>query len=86
MKGKHAQKNFGTVGAMAPTPLFLRIPGLGEGLGGVTYKDRARPPPHVSLLLLELLLMLLLAGRHRSGCSMLLSTMGMCNSFACLMD
>ena len=47
MKGKHAQKNFG---AMAPTPLSLKTRGRGEGgggLGGVAYKDRARPPPRV---------------------------------------
>ena len=42
MKGKHAQKNFGAVGAMAPTPLSLKTPGGG---GGVAYKDRAWPPP-----------------------------------------
>ena len=46
MKGKHAQKNFGAVGAMAPTPLSLRTGG-GGGLGGVAYKDWARPPPTV---------------------------------------
>ena len=46
MKGKHAQKNFGAVGAMAPTPLSLKTRGGrgGRGLGGVAYKDRARPP------------------------------------------
>ena len=43
MKGKHAEKNFGAVGAMAPTPLSLKIPGG----GGVAYKDRARPLPRV---------------------------------------
>ena len=52
MKGKHAQKNFGTVGAMAPTPLSLKTRGEGGegggGLGGVAYKDRARPPPPVA--------------------------------------
>ena len=48
MKGKHAQKNFGAVGAMAPTPLSLKTQrGGGGGLGGVAYKDRARPPPRV---------------------------------------
>ena len=41
MKGKHAQKNFGAVGAMAPIPLSLKT----WGGGGVAYKDRARPPP-----------------------------------------
>ena len=45
MKEKHAQKNFGAIGAMAPTPLSLKTPGGGGGLGGVAYKDRARPPP-----------------------------------------
>ena len=47
MKGKHAQNNFGAVGAMAPTPLSLKTPprGGGGGLGGVAYKDWARPPP-----------------------------------------
>ena len=45
MKGKHAQKNIGAVGAMAPTPLSLKTPG-GGGLGGVAYKDRALPPPN----------------------------------------
>ena len=45
MKGKHAQKNFSAVGAMAPTPLSLKTQGGGGGLGGVAYKDRARPPP-----------------------------------------
>ena len=49
MKGKHAQKNFGAVGTMAPTPLSLKSGGGGGGgggggLGGVAYKDRARPP------------------------------------------
>ena len=48
MKGKHAQKNFGAVGAMAPTPLSLKTRGEGEGgggWGGVAYKDQACPPP-----------------------------------------
>ena len=45
MKGKYAQKNFGAVGAMAPTPLSLKTRGGGGGLGGVAYKDWARPPP-----------------------------------------
>ena len=44
MKGKHAEKDFGAVGAMAPAPLSLKTRG-GGGLGGVAYKDRARPPP-----------------------------------------
>ena len=37
MKGKNAQKNFGAVGAMAPTPLSPKTAG-----GGVAFKD---PPP-----------------------------------------
>ena len=45
MKGKHAQKNFSAVGAMAPTPLSLKTRGGGGGLGGVAYKDWTRPPP-----------------------------------------
>ena len=49
MKGKHAQKNFGAIGAMARAPLSLKTRGQGErgggGLGDVTYEDRARPPP-----------------------------------------
>ena len=50
MKGRHAQKNFGAVGAMAQTPLSFKTPGGGGGLGGlggVAYKDRAQPPPRV---------------------------------------
>ena len=43
MKGKHAQKNLSAVGAMAPTPLSLKT--REGGLGGVAYKDQARPPP-----------------------------------------
>ena len=31
MKGKHAQKNFGAVGAMAPPPLSLKTGGGGGG-------------------------------------------------------
>ena len=50
MKGKHAQNNFGAVGAMAPTPLSLRARGGGGGLGGVAYKDWARPPPRCGRL------------------------------------
>ena len=49
MKGKHAQKDFGAVGAMAPPPLSLKTWGGGGrgrgGLGGVAYKDRAWQPP-----------------------------------------
>ena len=45
MKGKDAQKNFGAVGTMAPTPLSLKTWGGEGGAGGVTYKDRAQPPP-----------------------------------------
>ena len=36
-------KNFGAVGAMAPTPLSLKT--RRRGGGGVAYKDRSRPPP-----------------------------------------
>ena len=41
------KKNFGAIGAMAPTPLSLKTRGGGGGggWGGVAYKDRARPPP-----------------------------------------
>ena len=35
MKGKHAQKSFGAIGTMAPTPLSLKTL---EGGGGVTHK------------------------------------------------
>ena len=46
MNGKHAQKKFGAVGVMAPTPPSLKTPGRGGGgLGGVEYKDRPPPPP-----------------------------------------
>ena len=48
MKGTHAKKKLGAVGAMPPNPLSLKTPGEGGGeggLGGVAYKDRARPPP-----------------------------------------
>ena len=49
MKRKHAQKNFGAVGAMAPTPLSLKNPG-GEGGGGWgvshTRTGPGHPPPH----------------------------------------
>ena len=37
MKGKHAQKNFGAVGAMAPTPLSLKTRGGGGGGWGVSH-------------------------------------------------
>ena len=33
MKGKHAQKNFGAVGTMAPTPPSLKTGGEGGGGG-----------------------------------------------------
>ena len=36
---------------MAPTPLSLKTRWGGGGLGGVAYKDRARPPPPVGLQL-----------------------------------
>ena len=41
MKGKHAQKKLGAVGAMAPNPPSLET----RGGGGCAYKDRARPSP-----------------------------------------
>ena len=37
MKGKHAQKNSGTVGSMAPTPLSLKTRGGGGGGWGVLH-------------------------------------------------
>ena len=51
MKGKHPQKNFGTVGTMSPTPLSLKT------WGGVAYKDRARPPHPPCLQAFQSLLM-----------------------------
>ena len=46
MKGKHAQKNFGAVGAMAPTPLSLKTRGGGGGGGWVSHTRTGpgRPP------------------------------------------
>ena len=45
MKGKHAQKNFGAIGAMAPTPQSLKTRGGGGGFVSTdTDIDRARPP------------------------------------------
>ena len=45
MKRKHLLKKGGAVGAMPPTH-YLSKPGGGRGgLGGVSYKDRAQPPP-----------------------------------------
>ena len=41
MKGKHAQKNFGAIGAMAPTPLSLKT----GGGWGVSHTRTAPPPP-----------------------------------------
>ena len=51
MKGKHAQKIFGAVGAMASKPLSLKTRGGGGGLGGVAHKDRAWPPPRATVSL-----------------------------------
>ena len=48
MKGKHAQKNFGAVGAMAPTPLSLKTR-RGGGLWGVSHTRT--PPPRVGEVL-----------------------------------
>ena len=46
MNGKHAQKNFGAVGAMAPTPLSLKTLGGGGGWGvSHTRTGPGRPPP-----------------------------------------
>ena len=47
MKGKHAQKNFSAVGAMAPTPLSLKT-----RAGGVSHTRTGlgRPPLWVPLL------------------------------------
>ena len=44
MKGKHAQKNFGALGAMAPTPLSLETRGGGGGGWGVSH-TRTGPAP-----------------------------------------
>ena len=45
MKGKHAQKNFGAIGAMAPTPLSLKTRGGGGGWGvSHTRTGPGRPP------------------------------------------
>ena len=45
MKGKHAQKNFNAVGAMAPTPLALKTRGGGGGWGvSHTRTGPSRPP------------------------------------------
>ena len=51
MKGKHAQKNFNAVGAMAPTPLSLKTTLGGGGGWGVSH-TRTGPgrPPVVSPL------------------------------------
>ena len=45
MKGKHAQKNFGAVGAMTPTPLSLKTWGGGGEGWGVLHTRTAPPPP-----------------------------------------
>ena len=40
----------GAIGTMAPAPLsFKTRGGRGGGLGGVAYKDRARPPPRAKV-------------------------------------
>ena len=45
MKGKHAQKNFGAFGAMAPTLLSLKTRGGGGGWGvSHTRTGPGRPP------------------------------------------
>ena len=43
MKGKHAQKNFGAIGTMAPTPLSLKTPGGGGGGGWGVSHTRTGP-------------------------------------------
>ena len=47
MKGKHAQKNFGT---MAPTPLSLKTREGGGGGGGVSHTRTGPGSPPVTLL------------------------------------
>ena len=51
MNGKHAQKNFGAVGTMAPTPISQN-PGGGGGAGGCRIQGPgpAAPPPPVGSL------------------------------------
>ena len=45
MKGKHAQKKFGAIGTMAPTPLSLKTLGGGGGWGvSHTRTGPGRPP------------------------------------------
>ena len=46
-------KNFGAVGAMAPTPLSLKPPGGGEGGWGASHTRTGpgRPPPWLTLLI-----------------------------------
>ena len=41
---RHAKKR-GCHWCHAPNPLSLKTRGWGGGVGGVAYKDRARPPP-----------------------------------------
>ena len=48
MKGEYVPKNFGAVGAMAPTPLSLKTPrggGGGLGAGGCRIQGPGLPPP-----------------------------------------
>ena len=47
MKGKHEQKKFGAIGAMAPTTLSLKTRGGGGGGWGMSHTRTAsgRPPP-----------------------------------------
>ena len=57
MKGKHAQKKFGGVGAMAPTPLSLKPRGGGvEGGSGVSHTrtGAGRPPREGTTVCLEI--------------------------------
>ena len=48
MKGKHAQKYFGAVGAMAPAPLSLKAPGGGGGAGGCCIQGLGPAAPRCS--------------------------------------
>ena len=47
-------KKGGAVGAMSPAH-YLSKPGGGGGLGGVAYKDRARPPPRGDIITIRYL-------------------------------
>ena len=53
MKGKHAKKNFGAVGAMAPTPLSLKTLGGGGGWGVSHTRTGPSRPPVACLLVVQ---------------------------------